>query len=326
MKIVVVGAGAIGGLLGGACAEAGHEVSLVARGAHLDALRRSGLTVRWLDRGERRYELRATDQPGELGVQDAVIIALKAHSIAPMLPRLRPILGEDTPVVTAINGLPWWYFQRHGGPLEGTRIECLDRDGAMVKAVDPRHLVGCVVHSGGEVIEPGVVLHSGGRMHYLGELDGSTTPRVQALAQAITAGGLEAAISPNIRNDIWMKLIGNLSYNPVAALSLVRMDEINANPGLIRMIRTQMQEAMAVASAYGQTIAMSIDQRLALARTMGRTKVSMHQDLERGRPLEIDAIVGAVLELGRKAGVAMPMVDAVYSLIAARVRHREQGC
>lgn len=321
MKIAVIGAGAIGGLLGGACAQAGHEVSLVARGDHLQALRRSGLTVRWLDRGERTYRLAATDEPRELGLQDAVIIALKAHSIAPMLPRLRPILGEHTPVVTAINGLPWWYFHRHGGPLEGTRIECLDPDGAMVRAVDPRHLVGCVVHSGGEVIEPGVVVHTGGKMHFLGELDGSITARVQALADAIAGGGLEAKISTNIRNDIWMKLIGNLSYNPVAALSLVRMDEINNDPGLIRMIRIQMQEAMAVAAAYGQPISMSIDQRLALARTMGRTKVSMHQDLERGRPLEIDAIVGAVLELGRKAAIAMPMVDAVYSLIAARVRN-----
>lgn len=321
MKIAIVGAGAIGGLLGGACAQAGHEVSLVARGAHLEALRRSGLTVRWLDRGERTYRLRATSEPRELGVQDAVIIALKAHSIGPMLPRLRPLLAETTPVVTAINGLPWWYFQRHGGSLEGTRIECLDPDGAMVNAVDPRHLVGCVVHSGGEVVEPGVVVHSGGRMHFLGELDGSVSARVQALAGAIAGGGLEAKISTDIRNDIWMKLIGNLSYNPVAALSLVRMDEINGDPGLIRMIRIQMQEAMAVSAAYGQPISMSIDQRLELARSMGRTKVSMHQDLERGRPLEIDAIVGAVLELGRKAGIAMPMVDAVYSLIAARVRH-----
>jgi 2-dehydropantoate 2-reductase len=320
MRVAIVGAGAIGGLLGANFAEAGHDVTLIARGMHLEALRARGLTVRWLGRAARTYRLRATAVPEELGPQDAVVIALKAYSIGPMLPRLARLLHDDTAVVTAINGLPWWYFYRHGGPHEGMHIECLDPAGAMARAIDAKHLLGCVVHTAGEVVEPGVIGHTSGTLYFLGELDGRMTPRLEAIGEALTVGGAEPKLTANIRNEIWMKLIGNLSYNPVAALTLARMGAINANERLLEMIRIQMREAMQVAQAYGQQVTMSIEERIAIARKVGDAKISMHQDLERGRPMEIDAIIGAVLELGRRAGIAMPMVDAVHALIAERAR------
>jgi 2-dehydropantoate 2-reductase len=321
MKVCIVGAGAIGGLLAGAFANAGHAVSLIARGAHLEALRRDGLTVRWVGGSERNYALAATDRPESLEPQDVVAIALKAYAIGPMLPRLRSLVHADTAIVPAINGIPWWYFARHGGPHEGQRIDCLDADGAMLAAFDPKHLVGAVVHTAAEVVAPGVVLHTSGAMHLLGELDGSITPRLRRICEAIEAGGLKAQPSTAIRNEIWMKLIGNLSYNPIAALTLARMDRINANPAMIRMIRTIMTEAMAVAAAYGQPISMSIDQRIELARSLGASKVSMHQDVEKGRPMEVDAISGVTVELAQKAGVPIPTIDTLHALLSARAQH-----
>lgn len=321
MKIVVVGAGAIGGLLAGAFAAAGHEVGVVARGPHLEAIRANGLTVRWTGRDAVCYRLDAADAPEHFGPQDAVVIALKAYSIGAMLPRLAGLLKPQTAVVPAINGIPWWYFARHGGPLEGTRIACLDPDGAMLRALDAKHIVGCVVHTAAEVVEPGVVLHTSGTLHFLGELDGRITPRLAAICGALEAGGLQGKPVANIRNEIWMKLIGNIAYNPLATLTLARMHEVNGNPALVAVIRTLMTETMAVAEAYDQPITLSIDERIELARKIGSSKVSMHQDLEKGRPMEIDAISGVVVELARKAGIATPTIDAIHALIEERARH-----
>jgi len=321
VKVCIVGAGAIGGVLGAKLAAAGHEVCLLARGEHLAAIRGKGLSLKDAE-GVRTLKLPAAEAPGDLGPQDAVFIALKAYAIGPMLPRLAPLLAPDTAVVTAINGIPWWYFAREGGPFDGSPIECLDPDGAMLRALDPKHLLGCVVHAAGEVIAPGVVHHTAGRDFVLGEIDGSTTPRLQAIAGALEAAGLHAPVSRRIRDDIWMKLIGNTSFNPVAALTGALMSEINANPGLVELIRRMMIEAMQVAAALGARISVTVEERLGLSRKLGAAKISMLQDLERGRPLEIDAIVGAVAELGRRAGVPTPTIDGIEALVRERVLHR----
>ena len=321
MRVCVVGAGAIGGVLGARLAAAGHEVSLVARGAHLEALRANGIALKDGE-GTRALRVAASDDPSGLGAQDAVFIALKAYSIGPMLARLAPLLGPDTAVVTAINGIPWWYFCREGGRFDGARVECLDPDGAMLRALDAKHLVGCVVHASAEVIAPGVVHHTSGRDFILGEIDGAATPRLDAIAAALESAGLRPVPSRRIRDDIWTKLIGNTSYNPVAALTGALMSEINANPALLGLIRRMMIEGMQVAEALGARITVTLDERFGLARKLGAAKISMLQDLERGRPLEIDAIVTAVCELGRKAGVPTPTIDGVEALVRERVRHR----
>ena len=324
MKVCVVGAGAIGGQLGARLADAGHEVSLVARGAHLAAIRANGLAIQDRD-GVRSWALPASDEPADFGPQDVVVIALKAYSIGPMLPRIARLLTPDTAVVTAINGIPWWYFCRARGKLDGAPVECLDPGGAMVRALDPKHLVGCVVHGSAEVVAPGVVHHTSGGAFILGEIDGRVTSRVQALAAAIEATGFKAPVTARIRDDVWTKLIGNTSYNPVAALTGALMSDINANPALIELIRRMMLEGIAVAEAHGCRMTVSLDERFALARKLGAVKVSMLQDLERDRPLEIDAIVTAVSELGRKVGVPTPTIDGVEALIRERARHRSSG-
>lgn len=320
MKVCIVGAGAIGGLAGALFARAGHEVSLIARGAHLEALRARGLT---LESGGCResFHLAAAPDPCGFGVQDLVLISLKAYSVPQMLGRVRSLVGPDTVVLPAINGLPWWYFYREGGRFDGQSIACLDPEREMYAALDPSCLVGCVVHAAAEVVEPGVIRHTTGRRFVLGEPDGSDSDRLRRVAGAMGQAGFEVCATPRIRDEIWMKLIGNLSYNPVAALTLARMDEINCNPGLLDIIRVAMQEAMRVARAYGVNITMSVEDRIEIARDIGNAKISMHQDVERGRPLEIDAIVGSVIELAHRAGVSTPMTAALHALITERARH-----
>jgi len=320
VRICIVGAGAIGGLTGAWFARGGHDVCLIARGAHLDTLRRNGLA---LIEGEERttLRLRASDEPADFGVQDAVFICLKTYSIAAMLPRLRTLVGPDTMVVPAINGLPWWYFYREGGKLDGRPIDCLDPDGRMLAALDPRHILGCVVHAAAEVREPGVVKHTAGRHFILGEPDRTMSARAERLTAAMNAAGFEAKLARDIRLEIWTKLVGNLSYNPVAALTLARMNDIHASDPLLALMRVLMEETMRVGAAYGKRVPVTVEERIGIAKKLAGATVSMHQDIERGRPLETDAIVGAVVELARKAGIATPMIDAVYALIAERAKH-----
>ncbi len=325
MKFCIVGAGAIGGLVGARLAMAGHEVSLVARGEHLSAIRSHGLTYRAPDSRETRLRLPASDRPEDFGRQDAVLIALKAHSIAPMLPRLVPLLAAGTPVVTAINGLPWWYFYGAGGAHDGRCIQCLDPEEAMRRALDPSHVLGCVVHAAAEVIAPGTVNHTGGRDFIFGEIDGRMSERTRSLADAFTGAGLEARITARIRDEIWTKLIGNLSVNPISALTGARIGEVLDNPELCALARAMMAEGMRVADAYGARISVTIEERIALGRKVGGAKTSMLQDIEKGRPLELDAIVAAVIELGRRAGVETPSIEAVTALIRARERHAARG-
>jgi 2-dehydropantoate 2-reductase len=323
VKVCVVGAGAIGGLVASGFARAGHEVCLVARGAHLDALRAKGLT---LISGDKRevFALRASDEPADLGAQEVVFLCLKTPSIAAMLPRLKPLVARDTVVVPAINGLPWWYFYKEGGKLDGQTVACLDPEGTLFRALDPRHVLGCVVHAAAQVLEPGVVRHTAGREFLIGEPDRSRSARAERMVAAMNAAGFQAKLAVDIRVEIWLKLTGNLSYNPVAALALAHMDDIHGNPGLLALVRSLIEETMRVAQAYGVRVPITVDERIAIAKKLAGAKISMHQDVERRRPLEVDAIVGAVVELARKAGVATPMTDAIHALVAERAKHLDR--
>jgi len=324
VKVCVVGAGAIGGVIAARLAATGHDVSVVARGPHLDAIAARGLTlVDHLDgRKSSTPRVRASADPADFGVQDVVLIALKAPAIPAMLPRLRSLVGPATVVVPAINGLPWWYFQREGGPHDGLVVASVDPDGDMAAQVAAPSIVGCVVHIAAEVPEPGVVHHTGGRVLIVGEIDRALadpiTPRLEALAAALDRAGFEARRSSDIRHDVWTKLIGNLSFNPVAALTYANMAQICAAEGLLDVIRAMLVEGMAVSAAYGVTIPMTPDERIDLARHLGAARISMHQDFVARRRPEIDAIVGAVIELADRAGVAIPITRMIHALVTQR--------
>ena len=327
MKICIVGAGAIGGVLAARFAHAGFDTSVIARGAHLAAIRERGLTL--VTKDERiTVQVRAHDDPAALaagaGQQEIIFIALKAHQIPAMLPRLAPLIEPESVVVPAINGVPWWYFFREGGRFDGAPIECLDPDGAMLKTVDPHHLLGCVVHASGEVTAPGEVTWNGQKLFVVGEPDGSLSRRLNALADAMHKAGLEPRVTDRIRDELWMKLIGNTSFNPVAALRRVRMDAICADPVLIEQIRAVMEEMTRVADAYGVRQLVTIDHRLNIAKSVGPVKISMHQDLDLGRPMEIDAIVTAFLELARKVGIATPLTAAMHGMIVELAHNQQQ--
>lgn len=321
MKVCIIGAGSIGAVLGARLAAADQEVTLIARGAHLAAIRAHGLKlVDQVDQRSATWRLAASDDPATFGPQDLVVIALKAHAIGAMLPRLAPLIAPHTVVVPAINGFPWWYFHRHGGPLEGASLAALDPDGAMLRALDCAHVLGCVVHIAAEVRAPGEVHHTGGRRLVLGEPDNTVSARLTATCAALNAAGFDAVASKNIRFDLWWKLIGNLSFNPVAALTGYLMNEIIADDGVLDVIRSMMREAMAVSAHYGVTMPMTPDQRIDVARGLGAAKISMLQDLEQRRPLELAAVVGAVIELANRAGIAVPTTRVVHALTLARAR------
>jgi 2-dehydropantoate 2-reductase len=325
VKICIVGAGGIGATLGARLALAGHEVSLVARGAHLQAIRAQGLQLVDLVNGvEQTLRLAADDEPARLartaGVPDIVFIGLKAHAIAAMLPHMVPLIGAHTTVVPSINGLPWWYFHREGSAHDGSVVRALDPQGTMFAALDPARLLGCVVHIAAEVRTPGRVHYTGGRRLLLGEPDRASSARLAQVCAALQGAGFDAVASDDIRRDVWWKLIGNLSFNPVAALTGYLMNQLCADEATLAVIRAVMSEGMAVAAACGYPIAMTPDERIAVARQLGAAKISMLQDLEQRRPLELDAIVGAVLELGEMHGLAMPATRIVHALTIARCR------
>lgn len=321
MKVAVVGAGAIGGVLGARLAARGHEVVLVARGAHLEAIRSGGLVlVDHVGEATGSYRLAASEDPADFGAQDLVFIALKAQAIGGMLPRLRMLLKDDTVVVPAINGLPWWYFYREAGPHDGRRLRTLDPHGSMFADLDCRHLLGCVVHVAAEVRAPGEVHHTGGRRMVLGEPDNSASGRLQQVCALLDDAGLQAQPSERIRLDVWIKLLGNLSFNPVAALTGYLMNQICADEQVLEVIRSMMREGMAVSAHYGYPMPMTPDERIDMARQLGAAKISMLQDLERGRALELAPIVGAVIELADLAGLPVPTIRMVHSLTQARAR------
>ncbi len=321
MRVAIVGAGSIGAVLGAKLAATGHDVVLIARGAHLAAIRGTGLTlVDHVGEYSGRYRLPASDDPIDFDAQDLVIIGLKAHAIGAMLPRMQSLIDGHTVVVPAINGLPWWYFHGTGGALEGTTLRTLDPDRSMFTALVPHHILGCVVHIAAEVRAPGEVHHTNGTRIILGEPAGGISERLQRTCAALDAAGFEATRSTDIRLDVWTKLVGNLSFNPIAALTGYLMNEIIADADVLDVIRAMMQEGMQVSEHYGVLIPMTVDQRIDLARQLGAAKISMLQDMEQRRQLELDAIVGSVIELAERASIAVPTIRHVYALTQARVR------
>jgi 2-dehydropantoate 2-reductase len=314
MRVCIFGAGAIGGYLGVRMAEAGADVSLVARGAHLAAIRERGLTLRELG-SERTRRLRATDQPVELGQQDFVVLALKANQIEAALDSMRPLLGPRTAVVTAVNGIPYWYFHRHPGPWEGRRLETIDPNGRQWKILGPERAIGCVVYPATELVAPGVIEHVYGDRFPIGEPSGEKTARVENLSALFAAAGLKAPVLDRIRDEIWLKLWGNLCFNPISALTGATLDTIALDPETRDLTRAMMSEAQAVAERLGVRFRVDLERRIDGAAKVGAHKTSMLQDLERGRPMEIDALVSVVQELGRLVELPTPTLDVVLALV-----------
>jgi 2-dehydropantoate 2-reductase len=321
MKICIYGAGAIGGYLGAQLAGTEAEVSLVARGPHLAAMRERGLTV--ISGEDRRtVAVNCTDDPRTLGPQDYVILTLKAHSTLPILDHLKPLLGPQTAVVTAQNGILWWYFHAFPGSLRDRHLEAADPGGRIWQALGPERAIGCVVYPSCEIAAPGVVRHIEGTRFMVGEPDGSKSERVTALSEVLTAAGLKAPVRKKIRDDIWLKLLGNATFNPVSVLTSATLEQMGRDPEARDVIRRMMTEAVAVATALGTSFAMDIEKRIDAAVDVGAHRTSMLQDFERGRPLELDALVAAVTEMGRLVSVPTPTLDAVLALVRLAVAVR----
>ena len=319
MKICIYGAGAIGGYLGVQLARAGHEVSLIARGANLAAMKANGLKL-LIDGEERVGQAVCTDDPAELGPQDFVIVTLKSHQAWEVAERFAPLLGPETAVVTAMNGVPWWYFHKLGGPLEGRQLESVDAGAKQWRLIGPERAIGCVVYPATELVEPGVVKHVYGDKFTLGEPDGSISDRCQRLSAALIEAGLQAPIRDNIRDDIWKKLWGNLCFNPISALTTATLDIVATDPGTRELSRNMMLEGKAIGEKLGVHFRIELEKRIDGAAGVGAHKTSMLQDLERGRAMEIDALVTAVQELGRLAEVPTPYIDCVLALVQQRAR------
>lgn len=321
MKICIYGAGAIGGYLGAQLAGTAADVSLVARGPHLAAMRDRGLTLVSGD-GRRTVPVNCTDDSRALGPQDYVILTLKAHSTLPVIEHLEPLLGTDTAIVTAQNGILWWYFHALPGPLENRHLQAADPGGRIWRALGPDRAIGCVVYPSCEIVEPGVVRHIEGTRFMVGEPDGSKSARVMALSEVLTAAGLKAPVRRKIRDDIWFKLLGNATFNPVSVLTRATLEQMGRHPETRDVIRRMMTEAVAVATALGVTFAMDIEKRIDAAVDVGAHRTSMLQDFEQGRPLELEALVAAVTEMGRLVSVPTPALDQVLALVRLAVAVR----
>ncbi|PZV37930.1 2-dehydropantoate 2-reductase [Mesorhizobium kowhaii] len=324
MKITIFGAGAIGGYLAAKLAMAGRtELSIVARGAHLDAIKADGL--RLIEDGqETSVPVQAAAKAEELGAQDYVVLALKAHSLTPALDQIAPLLGQDTAVVTMQNGVPWWYFHDVGGPLEGTRLNAVDPGGAIWQRIGPQRVIGSVVYPAVEVDAPGLIRHVEGKRFSLGEPSGERSERVTRLAEEMVKAGLQVPVRDDIRSEIWVKLWGNLSFNPISALTGSTLAAIVADEATRALARAMMLEAQAIGESLGVRFPIAVDRRIKGAGDVGEHKTSMLQDLERGRPMEIDALVSAVQELGRLTDKPTPTIDAVLALV--RRLAIERGC
>lgn len=320
MKICIFGAGAIGGYMGVKLAQAGAEVSLVARGPHLAAMQAGGLTL--IEEGGERVTVpvRASDNPADLGPQDYVIVTLKAHSVPPVVPRMAPLIGDHTTIVSGVNGVPWWYFHKLGGPLEGRRLASVDPGDAQWNGFGPDRVLGCVVYPAAEVEEPGVIRHIEGNRFSLGEPDGSKSDRATRLSEALQAAGLKAPVRPRLRDEIWVKLWGNLSFNPISALTHATLDVLCTDPGTRAVARGMMLEAQAIAEALGVKFPIDVDRRIDGGAAVGAHRTSMLQDLLAARPMEIDALVASVQELGHLTKTPTPTIDTVLALVRLRAK------
>lgn len=320
MKICIFGAGAIGGYMAAKLAQAGADVAIVARGPHLAAIRAKGLTLIEEGADPVTVQVRASDSADDLGPQDYVIVTLKAHSVPPVVGAMQPLIGPHTTIVSGVNGVPWWYFHKIGGPLEGTRLDSVDPGGVQWDGFGPDRVLGCVVYPAAEVSEPGTIRHIEGNRFSLGEPDGSKSDRATALSQALQAAGLKAPVRPKLRDEIWVKLWGNLSFNPISALTHATLDVLCTDPGTRAVARSMMVEAQEIAEKLGVTFPIDVDRRIDGGAAVGAHRTSMLQDLMAGRPMEIDALVRSVQELGRITGTATPTVDTVLALVALRGR------
>jgi len=312
VRIVIAGAGAIGGYIGARLARAGADVVLFARGPHLQAMRDRGLRVISPD-GDFEVRPQLAADLGTIGPADVVFLGVKAHALTSLAPQLRALFGPDTVVVSTQNGIPWWYFQGHGGELEGLRLERVDPGGVIAEAIEPRRIVGSLVYFSTDVPAPGVIHHTEGNRISFGEPDGSRSDRSRHIAEALIAAGFRCPVTTRFRHEIWVKLLGNVAFNPISALTGATLVEIVRHPDVSRLVRDVMTETEAVAAKLGIELPISIDQRIAGAEKVGAHKTSMLQDLEGGRPLELEAVAGAVVELGDRLGVPMPATRAVYA-------------
>jgi 2-dehydropantoate 2-reductase len=316
MKICIVGAGAIGGLLAVRLSQAGEQVTVIDQGEHLQAIQRNGLKLLMADGQEHlATKLRASARMHDAGSQDVVILAVKTQILPAIAPQLGSLLHDDTVIVPMQNGLPWWYFEKHGGEYEGRRIACLDPDGMIAEHVDVNRVLGCVVFPAGEIVSPGVIRHTEGNRFPLGELDGSDSPRAEALVRIFTNADFKSFLLEDIRAEIWLKLLGNLSFNPISALTHATLVDICRYPPSRALAKTLMEEAQAVANRLGISLRVPIEKRIAGAESVGKHKTSMLQDVEAGRSLELEAIMGAVLELGQLTGTPTPGIEAIYALV-----------
>ena len=315
MKVCVVGAGAMGGLVGVKLALAGEDVTVVDIGAQLEAIRKNGLKLIGPDGKEEVARPRqAVSSVSEAGKQDLVVLALKTQHIASVDKALDTMFGAETVLVPVQNGLPWWYFQRHGGPYEGRRLETCDPTGEISAAIDPARIIGCVVYPAGEVVAPGVVKHVEGDRFPLGELDGKETDRVKRVSEVFIKAGLKAPVLNNIRSEIWLKLWGNMSFNPISALTHATLVDICQYPLTRELAAQMMTEAQVIANKLGIEFRVPLEKRIAGAEKVGKHKTSTLQDVEHGRSLELDTIIGSVIELGKLVGVPTPHIDTVFAL------------
>ncbi|PZW38948.1 ketopantoate reductase [Humitalea rosea] len=320
MRIAIFGAGAIGGLMGARLAAKGAaEVTIIARGPHLAAMQAKGLTLR-SGGEEMTVHPRCVATAEEAGQQDYVVVTLKAHSLPGAARQMQPLLGPETAIVSAVNGIPWWYFHKLPGPFEDRRVASVDPDGTVWDLLAPSRAIGAIVYPAAEVSEPGVIEHSYGDRFTLGEPDGSRTARVAALSEALIAAGFKAPVRPRIRDEIWVKLWGNLAFNPISALTETTLDVITGDPGQCGVARTMMLEAQAVGQALGIRFGIDVDKRIAGAAEVGVHKTSMLQDLERGRPMEIDALLGVIVEFAEMTGLPAPTCATVLALLRGRAR------
>jgi len=315
MKICIIGAGAMGGLLGTRLALAGDDVTLIDQGAHLDAIRSHGLKLIWHDGSEQiAKNIKATGSFDEAGRHELVILALKAHVIEQVAPLIPKLFDDSTAVLPVQNGMPWWYFQRHGGPHEGRRLKTLDPNGTISAHIDASRIIGCVSYPAGEIVAPGVVRCHEGERFPIGELDGPMTERSRRVSEALTKAGFKSPILDNIRAEIWLKLWGNLSFNPISALTHATMVDICLYPLTRQLAADMMAESQAIAEKLGITFRLPIERRIAGAEKVGKHKTSSLQDVEAGRPIEVEPLIGAVVELGRITETLTPHIDAVYAL------------
>ena len=319
MKICIFGAGAIGGYMGVKLAQVGADVSLVARGPHLEAMQKNGLRLIEED-SDITVPVKASENPGDLGFQDYLIITLKAHSVSSIVDKVKPLVNEKTTIVSGVNGIPWWYFYKTGGEFEGTKLASVDPGELQWNSFGPDKVLGCVVYPAAEVLEPGVIKHIEGNRFSLGEPDGSKSERALKLSNALIAAGLKAPVRPRLRDEIWVKLWGNLSFNPISALTSATLDVLCTDIGTREVAKKMMLEAQSIAEKLGVKFPIDVERRIDGGASVGAHRTSMLQDLEQGRPMEIDALVTSVQELGHITKTPTPVIDIVLSLIKLRAK------